>query len=166
MALAHMVLSVSYEDENGVPASTPFYGVFDTATTVATLLTNVAGFLADVANITLDKITGGVIGIETPAIGTADAGSISQKGVNISMETATTRDWGFWIPALDPALIVAGKVKIDSGAIFDLAASLVAGTGAITWETAYRNGFSALESAEETFRKLRGAPSTKSVNPV
>lgn len=165
MANEHIVLSVSYVDIVGAPASTPFYGLVDSATTLGALMADVATFVALIDGVTQDKITGVSVGVEGPGAGTAAAGSTSQKGVNISMETDTTRDWPFWIPALDPSLIVAGKVNIASGAVKALGDALVAGTGSIVWESAYRNGFTQLESAAEAFRKLRGAPSTKSVNP-
>lgn len=164
MANEHMVLGVSYIDINGVPASDSFYGVFDSATTVGALLADVATFIALVAAVTKDKITGVRVGVEAPGTGTAAAGSESALGVNISMEVDATHDWPVWIPAMDPALLVGGRVNITTGAIKALGDELVGGTGAITWESAYKNGFASLESAAKSKRKLRG-PSTKSVNP-
>ena len=170
MALVHGIVSVKFEDAAGVPASLPVNFVADGATaTLSELLTAAGTIVNKVHAISDDAITGCDITIITEITDTITAGARTILGVNVAMETsAPSRDWTLWVPSLKPALVVAGKVVIASGAIFDFAAELVSPTGSLTWETPYLNAFTALESAAKSERKLRGLDRKKSQsdNPV
>lgn len=155
MGNAHIIVSVSYEDDLGVPASTPLYGLLDDGTTIATMLTDVGAIIADIKAVSTAKIVGVSVGVEATVSDTLGDDPECERGLNLSFETDTTRDWGIWFASLDPALVVDGKVVTASGAVKTLSDALVAGSGTITWESAYRNGLTALETAAESFRKLR-----------
>lgn len=169
MAIIHGLVSVAFTDALGVPATTSVNFVGDSTDTAADMIT-AANQIATLLNgISDDAITSVSIVIGTGATHAITAGAETNEGVNIAMETsAPNRDWSLWVPALKDSLIVSGKINIASGAIFNLAAELVTPTGVLTWETPYLNAYTALESAAEAFRKLRGLTSkkTKSSNPV
>jgi hypothetical protein len=169
MATVHGLVTVSFEDGLGVPASVAVNFTLNDAATVADAVSGavaLAGFLNDVSD---DAILGSTVQIFTGDTAAITSGAETNEGVNISMETsALTRDWAIWVPALKDALIVDDHINIATGAIFNLAAELVTPSGVLFWETPYQNTYTALESAAESFRKLRGLASkkTKSSNPV
>lgn len=169
MAIIHGLVSVSFVDALGVPASTSVNFVGDSTDTAADMITAATTIATLLNGISDDAITGVTLTLDTTVTHAITAGAETNEGVNIAMETsAPTRDWSLWVPAIKDALIVDGKINIASGAIFNFAGELVTPTGVLTWETPYLNAYTALESAAEAFRKLRGIASkkTKSSNAV
>lgn len=169
MANLHVRVSVNFEDALGVPASTSVNGLISDGSTLAQLVTDATTIASKLNGISDDAITGVDVTVLTAVTHAVTSGAESNEGVNIAMETsAPTRDWTLWVPAVKDSLIVDDKIKIDSGAIFDFAAELATPSGQTTWETPYLNAYTALESAAEAFRKLRGLTSkkTKASNAV
>jgi len=169
MANVHGLVSVSFIDAAGIPASTSVNFVADSATSIATAMTDAEALATLLNGISDDAITGIEIRITDTTTHAVTSGAETPEGVGITMETsAPNRDWALWVPALKDSLIVGGTVNIASGAIFNLAAELVTPSGALGWETPYLNGYSALESAAKSSRKLRNLArkKSKSSNPV
>jgi len=166
MANEHVQVGFSFVDYLGRPASMAIDGLVDSGTTIATLLTDVGTLASKINAITQAKITGFTVGVEGTITSTATAPTPGNMGVLVTMETSVPRDQGYWIPAMDPTLIVGGKVNIASGPILAFANELITPSGSVTWETPGRDAFTALESADFRERKLRGGPSLKSANPV
>lgn len=169
MAIIHGLVSVAFIDALGVPATSSVNFVGDSTDTAADMITAATEIATLLNGISDDAITGVSLTINTGVTHAITSGAETPEGVNVAMETsAPTRDWTLWIPSLKDSLIVSGKINIASGAIFNLAAELVTPSGVLTWETPYLNSFTALESAAESFRKLRNLTSkkTKSSNPV
>lgn len=162
MANLHVRVTVNFEDALGVPASTSVNGLINDGSTLAQLVTDATTITTKLNAISDDAVTGVEITVLTAITHAVTAGAESNEGVNIAMETsAPTRDWTLWVPALKDSLISSGRIVIASGAIFDFAAELATPSGQTTWETPYLNAYTALESAAEAFRKLRGLTSKK-----
>lgn len=166
MALAHIVVGVSFQDDIPVSASSTYYGVLEDTTTLAAMLTDINSLITKIKAVSTAKILGfsaGVIGDVTDSLGTAPE---CERGVLFSFDTGTTVDWQSWIPSLDRTLVVGGKVNAAAGAIGDYAGELVAGSGAITWETQQRAGLTNWEDVAESFRKLRRQALKKTKAPA
>lgn len=144
-------------DELGVPASLPFYAKVADTTTLAQLATDVDSLVTLVAAVTLDSISAQAsVKIGSLIAPTPDAGAESERGAILNMDQAgTTRAYGFWVPGLDPTLVVDGKIVIGSGAIKDLTDAITAGISHLGFTSEFGNDVGALLDGAEAFRKLR-----------
>jgi len=169
MAVIHGFVSVRFTDASGIPASTSVNFVTDDTTNLSGIGTAAGTLVNKLHGISDDAITDVKVQLTYDITESITSGAETKEGVNIALETsAPTRDWTLWVPALKDSLVVAEKLVIASGAIFDLADELISPTGDLTWETPYLNAFTALESAEKSGHKLRRLDSkkSKSSNPV
>jgi len=157
MANYDAIISLSMRDELGVPASLPLYARVADTTTVAQLATDVDALVTLVAGVTLDSIQAAItLKIENIIQVAPLTGAESERGVIVNMDQAnTTRSYGFWVPGLNPSLVVDGHVVVGSGALKDLTDAISAGISHLSFTSEFGNDVGAWLDAAEAFRKLR-----------
>lgn len=158
MAVRKAIVSFSFVDKIGVPASSNFYADVDDTKTVAQVITD-AGLLAvdmqDISNASLIEYRVELINVVVGPPAAADT-SESERGLLINFrQTGSAYKYGLWVPSVDPALIVDGHVVVTTGAIAALASLIEAPMTALTIVSKYFLTLPSIADAAEAFRKLR-----------
>jgi len=151
-------LSIKFKDALGVPSTVFLYGEVPDTKTIAELATSWGAGITAVAGVTnagfvdaqAEVAVGSLVPI-TPA-GTSE----SERGLLLNYEQADSiYKSPLWVPSVNPALIVGGKVNVSDAAIIALNAFLLSGSGGLFPTSKYLNVLTGLADAAESFRKLR-----------
>ncbi len=158
MANINFVISTSFKDIIGVPASLPLYGVVADTVTVAQVITDLNTLRDQLHAISDDGIVNLSLGLldNVSSVLTPGADSVSEQGLNLSFDqSGSNYAYGVWIPSLKDALIVDGHVDMGDAAITDFQASMVTGLTYLDFTSPYGNTLVGLINGAESFRKLR-----------
>lgn len=151
-------LSIKFKDALGVPASVFLYGEVPDTTTLSELNTAWGAGVTAVAGVTnagfveaFGEIKIGSLAPITPA-GTSE----SERGLLANYRQASSPYMSpLWIPSINPALVVGGKVDVSAAEIIALTAFLLSGSGGLFPTSKYGNVLTGLADVAESFRKLR-----------
>jgi len=151
-------MSFSFQDVIGVPASLILFGTAVDTVTAAQLKSDLIDMVGILHAISLDGIVASDVAIvyDPGLIKIPGVDSESERGVNINFaQTNVIYSYGVWIPGLDPALVVDGKVDVANSAFTDFATAMGSGLTHISMLSDYQNDVETMRNAAETFRKLR-----------
>ena len=149
-------------DALGVTVSMPLYIEFADTTTLATLATWEAAYLAALDAMTDGKITGFTFklspalpgGLKSSPAATAEAER--NAVINFSQATVKYRD-GVAVPAVADSLIVNGKLDLTAGAVTTFISFLTTVTNGVTVISKFLYALQGVIDAFVSFRKHRKA---------
>jgi len=162
LATVYAEISASLVDEINVPASYLEWVDFDDATTLSQVLIDMNTYLGHLHDTSAAMIEAAhvrlILDVSTHQAGAPEAGSrVEQTGLFNFNQTGAPYKFGLDLPAIDPALLVGGRIDLTNTVVQDWINMHIDGLTYTNFTSKYRLALPSLADAMLTFRKHRRA---------